>query len=524
MQMLPRTLAALCLVVAPLGACDNGGPAYDHELAEHAFEKAHIEKLPGGERLAVGSRTGHDVTVQWGDGDGWTAPEVVARDTTLWTHDLTVKERHGTVAISADFWEEKELDDDYAPQSSTIVVCRDHVCAEAPAPQRLATAQVADGGSLVTYGIDAQHMGFWEDGAFRTSAIVGLPASFALRAVPDGTFLAVGARLAAGLCHYDLYAAPRGSVAFSLAARGPGFPDRKPCTPYSPDLDPDDADRVSVYVDSSPDQLVFERAGREWTAQVPAVAPIAYPDTDGRRTIEPLRLGSGELEVLLGSPDLQRVVAQTRAPRTTAWSAPRTIARAPRDHQCRWAAGEASDAGSAMAIVYCYPRSFAWDPREDNSRAPVGLVLATDDGETWQTQTLARPRSSVGRGSDHLLAQGAARSYVWRAGTLQTIELPTDPMWDQLTLVQEGTHVLRLSGNGDPAALCRPGWAVAPVGARRWPPLTPLPARLHRDLGRGTCSFEAFWLGDSLEGGVHGMDFNVDVILRPDGAGGFEVR
>lgn len=518
-----RALAVLPLLVASLSAC-NGDPAYDQSLAPYGFEKVHEATLPGGDRIAVGSRTGHDVTVQWGDGDGWTTPAVVARRSSLWTHDLTVKERDGTVAISADFWEEKELDDDYAPHSSAIVVCRNRACAEAPAPKRLATAQVADDGTLVTYGLDAHRVGFWEDGAFRSAAIAGLPASFAVRAVPDGTFLAVGARAAAGLCHYDLYAAPRGSVAFSLTARGPGFPDPKPCTPYSPDLDLDDADRVSVYVDSAVDQLVFVRTDDGWAAQVPEVEPIAYRDTDGRRTIEPLRLGSGELEVLVGSPDLQQIVAQTRVAGTRTWSAPRTVARAPRDHQCRWAAGEASESGSAMAIVYCYPRSFAWDPREDNSRAPVGLVLATDDGEAWQTRTLARPRPSVGRGDDNLLAQGARRSHVWRAGRLQTIALPTDPLWDQLTLVDDGRRVLRLAGNADPRAVCRPTVTVADVEARAWPAATAVPARIQRDLGRGTCSFEAWWLGEQLEGGVHGMDFGVDLVVRPDGAGGFEVR
>lgn len=521
-----RALASLLLLAAPLAACDSDGPAYDHELASYGFEKAHVARLPGGERLAVGSITGHDVTVQWGDDDGWTAPQKVADDP-LWTHDMTLREHAGTAAVGVDFWTQKKLDDDYAPRRTRILVCRDHDCAEAPRPKQLSSAHVSRDGTLVSFGVDRSRTGFWEDGAFRTMAVSGLPSQSAHQPVADGSFLAIGAREEGQLCHYDLYAAPRGSVDFTLAARGPGYPDAKPCQAYSPDPDPHDPDRVGVYVDAAVDRLEFVRKDDEWSAVVPAVAPIAYRNTQGRSTIAPIQLQGPRVEILLGSPDLRRIVAQVRVSGTRAWSRPRTIAQAPAGHLCRWATGETSDQGSAMAIVFCYPRAFVWNAQLDNSVAPLGVVLATDDGKDWPSLTLARPRASVGRGPDHLLAQGAAQSYLWRRGfdDLQTIHLPTDPLWEQLSVVGNGTRLLRLSGNGDRSAPCRPGWTIADLDARRWPALTPLPARVQRMLGRGTCTFEAWWMGgDSFEGGVHGMDFEADLVLEPDGSGGYRIR
>jgi hypothetical protein len=266
----PRALTALLLLASPLAAsltaCSGDGPAYDQKLASYPFEKAHEATLPDGNRIAVGSRTGHDVTVQWGDGDGWSTPQEVATHA-LWTHDLTVKERKGTVSISADFWEQKVLDDDYSPLKTVVLVCRDHVCKQAPAPKQLSFAYPSDDGTLVSFGLDEQRMGFWEDGNFRTQEISGLPKEFGVRVADDGSFLAIGARQVGSLCHYDLYAAPRGSVAFTLAAEGPGFPDRKPCYAYAPDIDENDGDRVSVQVDSAPHPLVFSRNDGQWKVE-----------------------------------------------------------------------------------------------------------------------------------------------------------------------------------------------------------------------------------------------------------------
>lgn len=510
-------LAAAAALTAPLVACSGDAVAYGEELADYAFEKAHIAKLPGGERLAVGSRTGHDVTVQWGDGDTWTAPATVLEDA-LWTHDLTLREREGTAAVSVDFWDERELDDDYAPDHSRILVCRDHACAAAQKPRQLSSAYVSDDGSLVSFGLDRRKVGFWEDGEFRTDTIDG-PRVLAPRVTGDGSFVATAPRQVGDLCHYDLYLAPRGTADFSLAARGPGFPDGKPCTPYSPDLDDSDPDRVSVYIDSAVDRLEFVRKDGTWSAVIPEVPPLAFPDTGGARSVAPLQLDVAGGQVLVGSPDLKRIVAQVRRAGSETWERPRTIARAPRGMVCRWMAGEWSDEGSAMVNVYCYPEDLRWRPAEQQP-ATVGLVLATDDGEDWPMLTLQRPADGVRRAADHLLVTSATRSLLWRKGydDLRVIELPSGA-WDQLVVLDD-ERVLRLIGNPDPDAECRPAWTVARLDARAWPAPTPLPQRIQRRLGRGTCSFEAYEIEPGrLDAAVSGMAFEAHFGMVPTPAG-----
>lgn len=510
-----RLLAACLLAVATLAACSGNGnaPAYGEELADYAFEEAHIAKLPGGERLAVGSRTGNDVTVQWGDGDTWSAPETVLEDA-QWTHDLTLREREGTAAVTVDFWEEQELDDDYAPDHSRIIVCRDHACAAAPKPRHLSSAHVSDDGGLVSFGLGSRTIGFWEDGDFRTDTIDG-PRVLAPRVTGDGSFVATAPRQVGDLCHYDLYVAPRGSADFSLAARGPGFPDGKPCTPYSPDLDGSDPDRASVYIDSAVDRLEFVREDGAWSAVVPEVPPLAFPDTRGRRTIAPLQLDVADGQVLVGSPDLRTIVAQVRRAGSTTWDRPRTIARAPRGMVCRWIAGESSDEGSAMVNVYCYRDDLPWRPAQQQP-ATVSLVLATDDGVDWPMLPLRHPADGVRRAADHLLVTGADRSLLWRKGfdDLRVVALPSGA-WDQLIALDD-ERVLRLIGNPDPDAECRPAWTIARLDARTWPTPTPLPLRVQRQLGRGTCSFEAYEIEPGrLEAMVSGMEFQADFSLLP---------
>lgn len=520
MRMLSRTLAVAGLLVTPLVACDDGGPAYDQDLAHYAFEKAHVAHLPGGERLAVGSLTGHDLTVQWGDGDGWSTPQKVA-DEPLWTHDLRLREREGTAAISADFWEQEKLDDDYSPRRSVIVVCRDHTCSAAQHPEGLSSAHVADDGSLVDFGMSDHSVAFWEDGRFRTHSITGLPAERAIQTLPDGSWLATGARRAGDLCHYDLYAAPRATVAFSRVATGPGFPDAR-CRAYAPELEPGDPDRVGVYVDSSVDRLVFVRHDGAWRADVPEVRPIAYRDTQGRSTIAPMDIDVGGGRALLGSPDLRHVVVQLRPAGSETWSSPRTVATAPAGHLCRWARSSSTTTGSAMAVVYCYPEDLAWRPSVEQY-APVALVLASDDGRQWTRASLAHPAHEGGSGGeDYLLAAGARKSLLWLKGTghLKTIHLRSDPLWDSLVVVDHGTRLLRLIGNGDRSAMCRPSWTVTDIDARVWPAATPVPPRIQRYLDRGTCEFDG-WPSQHgrIEAGAYGGIFQWEFALVPRGDG-----
>lgn len=486
-------IAGVVLLGAALAGCGSPSVEYGEQLADYAAEKARIVKLPGGERLAIGSRTGHDITVQWGDGDSWTAPEEVYTER-LWTHDINVEHAGGTVAISPDFWAEKELDDDYAPDHTALVVCHDHACAEPVVSEHLSSAQLDGEGSLVAFGTGTGALSLWERGeGTRQLKLEGLPAGSEVRLAPAGRFLGLAARNADGSCFFDLYESERGRARFTKVATTPGYPEPQ-CRPLSLDLDGDD--RAQTHVDSAGGNVPFVRDGDGWRVDLPDVPRMVIRDTQGRSTIPPAELHVRDsTEVVLGSRDGHSIVMQYRH-QGAGWSREKEIARAPDGTVCRHASSREAT-GAAMVQLACYPPGGDADPGE---RVPVALVLATTNGESWRSLTLPDAAFDPVGDLRGMLAVGARRSLYFAPGFDDFVEvrLPVDEVWDGLALTPDGKGLVRLIGNPDPSGRCPYSWTTAPLTATTWQAPRPLDIEPYDD-GPGTCEAGIFWIGDYYE-------------------------
>jgi len=486
------TVVALAAGAGVLAANPTPTPdlAFGEPLAHYGAEKAKVRKLPTGGRIAVGSRTGHDITVQWRDPNGrtWSAPQVAQNEAKLWTHDISVRQKSGTVAIAPDFWTQRILDDDYDPSFTSLIVCRNLRCAESRSSGWLTGATLAKDGSLVAFQTDDDHVLLWEDGrGYRTSVISGLPkVERRVQMMPDGSFIGVAGRWDGSQCHYALYSADRGSTTFRKEAETPGVTDTESCLFASVEVS--GANRVNVWLELLSDDVGFVRRGSEWSVDARALTRMQIPETGGKSTVAATSVGVGKNSTaVVGSRDRTTVLLQVRSGYLKAWSKPRVIARAPAGTVCRYASTGETDAKKrlAMVLVHCYRADRVFN--EDDSTPDVSIVLATADGRRWTQGTVERARWEPVFGRRALIAVGAGGSLLYRGGNaFEPVSLPIDPQWDGVALTHDGTRLVRIPGNSNPAAQCAPAWTLAPLSATFWPAATPFVAQGFPHIG--TCS------------------------------------
>ncbi len=490
---------------------------FDQPLAHYRAEKPKIRKLPDGGRIAVGSRTGHDITVQWRDpqGTSWSAPQQVQRQPKLWTHDTSVQQADGTVTIAPDFWSQRILDDDYDPKITTLTVCRNYWCDESRTSDRLTSAAIADAGGLVIFQTDDKHLVLWEEGhGYRTSTVTGMPkGDQRIRVMPDGSLVGVAGRWDGRQCHYVLYSAARRSTSFDEEVESPGFYDSKPC--YLASADVAGKNTVNVWIESLSDDITFHRDGSTWSVDKRLLSRMQIRDTRGKSTIAPtdVQVGRGKTAVV-GSRDQKSILLQVRPGPSKRWGKQRVIARAPSGTVCR-NVSTAEGAGKkplTMVLVHCYRDG----RRVKTVDAPsdIALVLATTSGRRWAVSTVDHPFWEPLYSHKALMAVGGQSSLIYRGGrTFTTVRLGADRQGDGLALTPDGTHLVRIPGNGDPAGQCIPTWTVAAVTATSWP--TPTPFAADGFPRPGTCSGSIYAdSGTTFTAGVYQADWSWEGGMR----------
>lgn len=504
---------------AGLGVTRTPAPelTFDHPLAHYAAEKPKVRKLPDGGRIAVGSRTGHDITVQWRDpqGTSWSAPQRVQYQAKRWTHDMSVRQAAGTVTITPDFWTEQILDDDYDPDFTTLTVCRNYWCDESRTSAWLTSATIAEAGRLVAFQKDERHFLLWEDGrGYRTTTVRGMPGGDQrIRVLPDGSFVGVAGRWDGQRCHYVLYTAGRRSTSFHQEVESSGFYDFKPCHLSSADVA--GKDTVDVWIESLSDDISFHRKGSTWTIDKRALTRMQIPDTRGKSTITPTEIRIGRRgTALIGSRDQQSIVLQTRPGPRKPWDNERAIAHAPANTVCR-NVRTAEGLGKkpiTMVLVHCYRSDRT--VKVVDAPSDVALVLATTNGRNWAIDTVDQPRWEPLYSRKALLAVGGRSSLLYRGGqAFTTVRLSADREWDGLSLSLDGTLIARIPGNPDPHSQCVPTWTLAPLTATSWP--DPVPFAAGGFPRPGTCSGSIYpETATSFMAGVYQSDWTWDGSLN----------
>ena len=462
--------------VGLLAACGST-PDDTGSLEPQAFQAATTTKLPGGGRVSVGSPDGHRVVAQWqAEGStGWSEPTTVYTEPEQLTHDISVTAARDTVAIDADFWTEKVLDDDYAPRHTAQVICRERECAPGHRTPdgTLSHTDLAASGRQASFELAGDDVLLWDDGTFSTETVVGLPEDASSEMFPDGSFGAIAPEAHGDACRYRLLTSTVGEAAYVSRAVSADHVAVQPCSISGIELTKDTA---TVYVEDIADSVEFKRTGDDaWTVEEPKAPLEGYPDTEGQSSLANITSGRSDGSTLsLGSPDGRRIMAQLRPDGSKEWSAPVQVATAPTGTTCRFLSSE-RDGLAVMAMVSCYrsDRRFRLGTTDDPD---AGLAIATADGTTFDVETLVRPAVEVGRGDDHLhLFQGTEASYTWSPKTsMRRVDLPSDPRRDALMPADDG-EIIRVSGNVTGAKACRPSFQVAKADATSWPAPTPMP-------------------------------------------------
>ncbi|KQX75197.1 hypothetical protein [Aeromicrobium sp. Root472D3] len=479
-------VASVLVLAVVLAAC--GAPSADTgPLQAGGVQPAAVTKLPGGGRVAVGSPDGHDVVVQWQakGSDGWSDPRTVYTEPQQFTHDIEVEAAGDTVVIGPDFWTQRTLDDDYAPNHSAQVVCRDRVCATGHRTPDgvLSSTELNRDGTYATFSLGGRDLLVWDDGEFSTEKAVGLPKDATTATLPDGTLVAVAPQQHRTLCRFRLLTAAKGTSTYVERAVSGDHPALLPCSVSGVDVTDE---KVSVLLEELPDPIDFRREDGRWVADEPEAPLKAYPDTGGRSSLanEVVSRSDGS-DVSIGSPDTQRIMAQFRAKGATEWSTPVQVATAPPGTSCRFQDVERDDAVTTD-LIDCFDdaRPFVLGTTE-----PVaGIALASADGRTWSTATLRRPHDGVTTGPDHATVfTGADASYRWTPDDgMRRIDLPAAPR--DVVVAVSATTVVRVVADVTGGTDCRPGHQVADLDATSWPAARPLPGASGLDLDGLACT------------------------------------
>ncbi len=520
--------AVLALLATACGTSPGADePAYGQALVEHRFEKTHVVRLEDDVRLAVGSPDGHRIQVQWsrsGDAGDWSAPTTVDTDP-LWTHDVRVTHRGGTVAIDPDWWRERVLDDDYAPHHTSQVLCRAFRCLPAHSSVDLSSTRFDAEGTFASFGLGDERVLLWTspDG-FRTSRLTGLGPEASIDLAPDGAFAGTQGRRSGALCVYDLLVTAPHETRFRRVASSPQVPG-PPCDASSIELG---RDRANVFVEGLRGGVDFRRTDGVWAVVRSQRPLVAYPDTHGRGTLATQELDLGAAgTVSIGSPDQRRIMVQTHPADSREWDLPRQVATAPSGTRCRIASPVTNEAG-AVVVVGCYPEAQPWRPAVRSAGDPAyGVALATSDGRSWRVLPLRDPKiEPLEQGTRQVLVQTRSRTLLWGKGYDDFVPaaLPTR-LVDGLGVTPDGRTLLRISGNDDASRPCDATLYAAAVTDRRWTRVRTLPITAQQIPSPGFCDAYLSPSDGGFDVGVAGTDgYTWDGRVTPRGRAGWAVR
>ncbi|GAB2861066.1 hypothetical protein GCM10027026_08520 [Myroides odoratimimus subsp. xuanwuensis] len=477
------TLAAL--VVA---GCSNG-PSFTRELVEHEKVAPQRVSLGDGTELAVG-RDGEEFLAQWREAEGrkWTKPQTVVEGEGLEADEVTLQAA-GTTAVVHTAWYVQNDDERDSHERLDAAVCRDFEC-KAVREDVVDEPMIAEDGEFAAVPTDRESLSFaiWRDGAddWEDVVLTGPPVGSGrlvygaphVVLLGNGSLATVVGRDGGDGCVFDLWLGePHQTdleVVASTTSREQAYCDAEWVE--------GDGDTLSFYNRPIDAHVTFALDEGKWVDDQPDAGGLLPIDSDDGFPMLPTDLDD-ESAVAIGSPDKRRIVAQHRPAGESTWSPPQTVAQAKPGQACQYSVHDTIyDHTDVMYLVLCWPEGSKSGGRYDDAPPPsTGIALASADGKKWAAKTLTKPAyGPQTQPSEALaLASGRDQTVVWRAGAtaFQIVNLPLPtPTYDGFAVI--GDTAIRVTGNPDDSARCRPTWSVAPITASSWgpaQPMTPIP-------------------------------------------------
>lgn len=459
-------VAALVLAVG--WAVADGGGRGDQPNAGRPSEYARYLRLDEGRSGTVAVSRSDPIAVWWRGPDArtWSAPEVVRGGAGRYLTSTNVRVAGSTLAIRASYntqppWDDEN--DDPGVATSVFIVCRPRSCVtsdhyeqlqEPPCrrgscvlsrPESKGVSQVPElssAGDQVYFGSTEGGYVVWSlDEGLRELRPENLPDEGVLGTpmlAPDGSLRVVSGRGAGHTCQLTLLTSEpvkgaAGSLDYSEQVSTSAPTRTGDCATT---LEAFTSDQLLVHTDrAEPAYLV--RTGDTWQAtRDDPTGMLRYQPRPGRHAEgSVVRTGYWHWrEVMTGSPDGRRLVAQVHVPGAARWTEPVTVAVAPQGLDCfEIAPTSTPDAEPFYVTMRCRSRSSpgaGW--------TYVGVHAVTEDGLTWD--------SAIG---DHLPTRvgedlwfGGAPAHKWTPDDgLVEVGLPV-PANSETFQVDDGTLVL----------------------------------------------------------------------------------
>ncbi|WP_067430331.1 hypothetical protein [Nocardioides jensenii] len=518
-----RTALLLLALAAPLAAC--GDDEREHNAEPLAASLVEETTLDNGTEVRVSSPDNQKLFVQFREkDDGWTEPTKVHEASDRWTHGFQVESVGDSVAIDADYWRERELDDDYAPEHTVQVICHETTCADAvPADDVLSTTRFDDDGEQAWFLVADDTMSFWslEQGSSEV-ALPELGDDRVMLARGDGTLLLLSGREEGPGCATVLYAAAPGSGEVEEVAATATHDDGRSCAVEDAELHDDEVRFTTADVSDDISELdaayvsSFVLDGDSWRVEEAESQRIEVPDSQGDSGITTLDIDLPDgSTVSISSTDREHVTAQVLESGSDSWSRPEVVAVAPSGTVCRAVSPTGgrygdTDIPGAMVMVTC--------GADDNEllgrwRPTHGILLATDDGHDWLTKDIDQPGSTPLAMADGTgVAHGSNGIFTWHSGQGRFTRLGLAiEEGDGIGVTPDGSQLVRFTGNHDPDELCRPTWSLADPDAAAWGRASRVPKAAQEFPQHGVCVVEKVWAI-----GEDGRDIIRTVIFDPE--------
>ncbi len=439
-------IGVAALLVVALTSCGNLGGDDPYTDTLQRFRDAgglknKIIKLPGGDRFSVGSPDGHDLVVQRYDADSkaWSPPKTVATDR-QWTHEVRVAHERDTVAISADYWHEQVLGEDYSPDHSVGVVCAGLDCSRAHTFAITTFAEISADGSFVSFYDTAGFM-TWSGGELSRERVTGLPsAQYEAYMAADASFRAVTGTRAGDGCRWTLSTTAPRDLHFTPQATSGVYPTEDPtCRPLAEDLG---AQRVGAWVEPISGYVEFARDGEGWRELPQPVNHQAVVDTGGRSSIAPVfqrGRGLNDQYAVVYSPDGHRIMAQWAFSKSSRWSKPVTVLTTDDDTPCRSASFVRGDGGNDLWVAV---RCWSGGPDAGLDQATPSdetvVMVSQNSGTVWRAVQVHRAGRIAAFMGGPLLVAGHPSVVIDEERDRTEVRLPMeDPAHDALSVYHD---------------------------------------------------------------------------------------